>query len=63
MAVKLPAKKWNGQFVGRSGKSKFLIGDDIDGISGATISVYSMTTGVMKLSLVFPFIKSQLSVR
>jgi len=59
----IASKKWNGQFVGRSGKSKFLIGDDIDGISGATISVYSMTTGVMKLSLVFPFIKSQLSVR
>ena len=53
-------KKWNNQFVGRSEISDYVVGDEIDGISGATISVYSMTKGVMKLSLLFPLIKSQL---
>jgi Na+-translocating ferredoxin:NAD+ oxidoreductase RnfG subunit len=53
-------KKWNNQFVGRSEISDYVVGDEVDGISGATISVYSMTKGVMKLSLLFPLIKSQL---
>ena len=56
----ISSSKWNAQFIGRSEKSNFVVGDGIDGISGATISVYSMTTGVMKLSLLFPLIKSQL---
>lgn len=56
----ISSSKWNAQFMGRSEKSNFVVGDGIDGISGATISVYSMTTGVMKLSLLFPLIKSQL---
>ncbi len=51
---------WTAQFKGRNAKSNFAVGSDIDGISGATISVYSMATGVMKLSLLFPLIKDQL---
>lgn len=51
---------WTAQFKGRNAKSNFAVGGEIDGISGATISVYSMATGVMKLSMLFPLIKSQL---
>ena len=52
--------KWNAQFMGRSENSDYTVGGDIDGISGATISVNSMSKGVMKLSMLFPLIKSQL---
>jgi len=53
-------RRWNSQFEGRSHKSSFLVGSDIDGISGATISVNSMTAGVKKLSLLFNEIKDDL---
>lgn len=53
-------RRWNSQFAGRSYKSSFLVGSEIDGISGATISVNSMTAGVMKLSLLFKEIKDNL---
>ncbi len=56
----IASPKWTEQFVGHSAESNFVVGDGIDGISGATISVYSMSTGVMKLSLLFPKIKEQL---
>lgn len=52
--------RWNSQFVGRSYKSSFMVGSEIDGISGATISVNSMTAGVFKLSLLFNEIKDNL---
>lgn len=51
---------WTTQFKGRNATSNFAVGGEIDGISGATISVYSMATGVMKLSMLFPLIKAQL---
>lgn len=51
---------WTAQFKGRNSKSNFVVGNEIDGISGATISVYSMASGVMKLSLLLPLIQSQL---
>ncbi|MGY8780212.1 MAG: FMN-binding protein [Fidelibacterota bacterium] len=56
----ISSPKWMNQFKGRNASSHFAVGNDIDGISGATISVYSMATGVMKLSLLFPLIKPQL---
>jgi Na+-translocating ferredoxin:NAD+ oxidoreductase RnfG subunit len=43
-------KDWNKQFVGLNKSSKF---DEIDGISGATISVNSIKKGVKKLMFLF----------
>lgn len=56
----ISSPNWTAQFKGRNAKSNYAVGGEIDGISGATISVYSMATGVMKLSLLFPLIQSQL---
>ena len=51
---------WTSQFIGMSNESEFNMGKTIDGISGATISTHSVTKGIHKLSLLFPYIKSQL---
>ena len=48
-------KKWNGKY----SESKFGLGSEIQGISGATISVNSVNKGIQKLILLFPFIESQ----
>jgi Na+-translocating ferredoxin:NAD+ oxidoreductase RnfG subunit len=40
--------------------SEFKVGKTIDGISGATISTHSVTKGIHKLSLLFPYIENQL---
>lgn len=44
-------KYWNEQFNGRNSESSFVVGKDINSISGATISVNSVTKGVQKLSI------------
>lgn len=46
-------KKWLAQFSNRNADSGYLPGKDIDGISGATISVNSMCKGFFKLSLLY----------
>ena len=51
---------WTSQFMGMSNESEFKMGKTIDGISGATISTHSVTKGIHKLSLLFPYIKDQL---
>ena len=51
---------WTSQFMGMSNESEFKMGKGIDGISGATISTHSVTKGIHKLSLLFPYIKKQL---
>ena len=51
---------WTSQFLGMSNESEFNVGKTIDGISGATISTHSVTKGIHKLSLLFPYIKEQL---
>jgi len=56
----IASQNWTAQFNGRNAESNYVVGDEIDGISGATISVYSMANGVRKLSVLFPLIKSQL---
>jgi len=56
----IASPKWTAQFNGRNNDSDYNVGGQIDGISGATISVYSMSAGIMKLSLLFPKIKSLL---
>ena len=43
-------KTWLSQFRSYNNKSNYIIGDGIDAISGATISVHSITKGINKLS-------------
>ena len=45
-------KNWCNQFKGYSDTSDYNIGRGIDGISGATLSVHSVTKGINKLSLI-----------
>lgn len=49
---------WQSQFEGKSKDSDFSVGDEIQAISGATISVNSLSRGVKKLTLLFESIKS-----
>jgi len=45
------SKEWNQQFRGKNYKSELIAGKDISTISGATISVNSVTKGIKKLTL------------
>ena len=51
------SEKWNEQFIGKNAKSGFLPGEDIHGISGATISVISVSKGIKKLAYLIEEIK------
>ncbi len=51
---------WLRQFSGLTADSSYTVGRKIDGISGATISVHSVTRGIHKLTLVFPALKEVL---
>ncbi|MBC8256015.1 MAG: FMN-binding protein [Candidatus Marinimicrobia bacterium] len=53
-------KNWLAQFTDFSDKSDYKVGKNIDGISGATISVNSLTKGVQKIAVLFPLIKDKL---
>lgn len=44
-------ENWNRQFQNKSSQSGYEVGKDIQSISGATISVNSVTKGIQKLSL------------
>ena len=44
-------KNWLNQFIDYSDKSDYKVGSSISGISGATISVKSVTKGINKLSI------------
>jgi len=44
----ITAKGWLKQFAGFSGKDSLVVNKNIDGISGATISVYAITTDVQQ---------------
>jgi Na+-translocating ferredoxin:NAD+ oxidoreductase RnfG subunit len=50
----ISGKNWLKQFIAKSSSSQFKVGKNIDGISGATISVNSVTKGIKKLSFLFP---------
>ncbi|MEX0274035.1 MAG: FMN-binding protein [Flavobacteriaceae bacterium] len=43
------SKRWLRQFLGMSGKDRVAVGENVDGISGATISVRSMTRSMDNL--------------
>lgn len=53
-------EEWNSQFKNKDADSGYDVGIDIDGISGATISVNSISKGVRKLALLMPEIKDSL---
>ena len=44
---------WQKQFIDKNALSSFQVGTDIDGITGATISVHSVTKGIHKLALFY----------
>jgi len=53
-------KNWLAQFTNSTNTSQFMVGKNIDGISGATISVYSLSKGIQKIAILFPLIKDKL---
>ena len=53
-------KIWLQQFFNRNNNSSYDIGNDIDGISGATISVKSTSKGIQKIAILYPLIKNEL---
>ncbi len=53
-------KGWLQQFLYRNNNSSYNLGKDIKGISGATISVKSMSKGIQKITTLFPLVQSQL---
>ena len=53
-------KNWLAQFTNSTDTSQFIVGKNIDGISGATISVNSLSKGIQKIAVLFPLIKDRL---
>ena len=53
-------KRWLAQFNHYNPDSLYKVGKDIDAISGATISVNSITKGIRKIVLLYPYIKDKL---
>lgn len=54
------SRGWAQQFVGKTCDSGFVVGTDVDGISGATISVSAITRGIQKLACLLSKIKGNL---
>jgi Na+-translocating ferredoxin:NAD+ oxidoreductase RnfG subunit len=50
-------KRWSDQFKGKDSGSGYKVGKDVNSISGATISVNSVTKGIRKAALLFMEIK------
>ena len=50
-------KKWYGQFQGRKGQKVLRVPDDIDGLSGATLTVSSSVTAVNKILALHKLLK------
>ncbi len=55
----ISSPSWTSQFKGLLFNTKLTVGKNIDGISGATISVHSVTKGVHKLGLLLPYILNE----
>ncbi|MBA7544485.1 hypothetical protein ES705_36841 [subsurface metagenome] len=49
------SQRWLNQFTGLSSSDKFSVNQEIDAISGATISVGSVTVGIYKLTLLWEY--------
>ena len=54
-------KNWLSQFNKLTNSSEYIVGKNIDGISGATISVNSLSKGIKKIAILFPLIKDKLN--
>ena len=54
-------KNWLAQFTYFNDTTDFKVGKNIDGISGATISVNSLSKGIQKIAILFPLIKDRLN--
>ncbi len=52
----ISGRHWLDQFLGMKNDSLFKFQKEIDGITGATISVRSFTKGISKLSLLLPYV-------
>ena len=50
---------WLNQFFGKSWESDYKIGSDIDGISGATISVNAVTRGIHRSTIIVEYLLKQ----
>ena len=50
----ISSRRWLNQFSNKIDSSSFKVGAEIDGISGATISVNSVSKGIKKITLLFP---------
>tara|TARA_B100000029_G_C17594020_1_gene963441 strand:+ start:587 stop:1108 length:522 start_codon:yes stop_codon:yes gene_type:complete len=55
----ISGKKWLAQFIGMKQDSLYKHGKEIDGITGATLSVKSFTKGISKLSLLLPYVMAK----
>ena len=55
----ISGKNWLAQFIGMEQDSLYKYGKEIDGITGATLSVKSFTKGISKLSLLLPYIMAK----
>ena len=55
------SKNWLAQFTNFTDTSQITVGKNIDGISGATISVNSLSKGIQKIAVLFPLIKDKLN--
>jgi len=53
-------ENWNQQFTGKNSSSDFTVGKSVNGISGATISVNSVTKGIRKITLLYEEIKDDI---
>jgi len=53
-------ENWNEQFSGKNSSSDFTVGRSVNGISGATISVNSVTKGIRKIALLYEEIKDDI---
>ncbi len=51
-------RRWQAQFEGKNAESGYQVGKQIDGISGATISVHAISKGVRKLALLAQYLVS-----
>ena len=54
-------KNWLSQFNKLTNSSEYIVGKNIDGISGATISVNSLSKGIQKIAVLFSLIEDKLN--
>jgi len=53
-------RNWNNQFFGLNSDSNYKVGDNIVSISGATISVHSVTKGIRKITILYEKIQNDI---